>query len=242
MPNTIHCPSCQRELRVPAELAGKKVKCPSCGVIFTAGVEAEAPPEPPMVVAEAESPLEPAPLSPEPVSPPLSRPLPRHEEYYQEPAQQDYAQQAWERRLARERGLGALRAPAICLLVTGVVGLLVSGYLSLNALFVTPEMAERIEKQLPPARTPEEKRGQEIGLQMVIGPVAKVVHFLFIFLNLVIILAAIMMLIGKVRWLAYAGSILAMVDIYCCCCLPGIGFGIWSLVTLSRPEVQAIFD
>jgi len=47
MPIQTACPSCGRELRVPDNLIGKRVKCPSCQTEFTAGGEAgfkEAPP------------------------------------------------------------------------------------------------------------------------------------------------------------------------------------------------------
>jgi predicted Zn finger-like uncharacterized protein len=46
---TIPCPSCQRPLRVPEDLLGQAVKCPSCDHAFTAPdqVEAEAPQPPP---------------------------------------------------------------------------------------------------------------------------------------------------------------------------------------------------
>jgi predicted Zn finger-like uncharacterized protein len=43
MPTQINCPSCSRALRVPDDLLGKNVKCPTCGTTFVAG--AEAPPE-----------------------------------------------------------------------------------------------------------------------------------------------------------------------------------------------------
>jgi predicted Zn finger-like uncharacterized protein len=43
----IDCPSCQRKLRVPDDLLGLKVKCPSCATTFTAGETASAPPPPP---------------------------------------------------------------------------------------------------------------------------------------------------------------------------------------------------
>jgi hypothetical protein len=36
MPEIISCPDCDRKLRVPEDLLGKKVKCPGCGVTFTA--------------------------------------------------------------------------------------------------------------------------------------------------------------------------------------------------------------
>jgi predicted Zn finger-like uncharacterized protein len=36
MIDTASCPSCQRVLRVPADLMGQAVKCPACGTTFTA--------------------------------------------------------------------------------------------------------------------------------------------------------------------------------------------------------------
>ena len=42
MANTIPCPSCRRELRLPEVLIGKLVQCPACGMTFTASF-----PEPP---------------------------------------------------------------------------------------------------------------------------------------------------------------------------------------------------
>src|SRR5262249_44116855 len=44
MPIQISCPSCQRQLRVPDNLMGQMVKCPSCQNTFTAAVEESPPP------------------------------------------------------------------------------------------------------------------------------------------------------------------------------------------------------
>ena len=44
MQNTVPCPSCRRELRVPDSLIGKLVKCPACAQTFTAELSAPAPP------------------------------------------------------------------------------------------------------------------------------------------------------------------------------------------------------
>lgn len=43
MPIQITCPSCSRQLRVPDDLVGKYVKCPSCDKTFTASAEAGGP-------------------------------------------------------------------------------------------------------------------------------------------------------------------------------------------------------
>jgi hypothetical protein len=40
MPIIVQCPTCERKLRVPDQLLGKKVKCPGCAGIFTAGDKA----------------------------------------------------------------------------------------------------------------------------------------------------------------------------------------------------------
>jgi predicted Zn finger-like uncharacterized protein len=50
MPITTSCPSCSRALRVPDDLLGKNVKCPTCGTTFLAAGESAPPPaeeEPP---------------------------------------------------------------------------------------------------------------------------------------------------------------------------------------------------
>src|SRR5947209_5672693 len=79
----LNCPQCQRQLRVPGELLGKKVKCPTCEVVFTAeapkeelpaaapGESEQARPLPPSTGAEYRE----APAGPRPSS---------KEEYYDE--------------------------------------------------------------------------------------------------------------------------------------------------------------
>jgi hypothetical protein len=42
MPEIVACPDCSRKLRVPDNLLGRKVKCPGCGVNFTASVAGPA--------------------------------------------------------------------------------------------------------------------------------------------------------------------------------------------------------
>jgi predicted Zn finger-like uncharacterized protein len=47
MPITISCPSCAKQLRVPENLLGRSVRCPSCQNTFPAEEPAEAPPSEP---------------------------------------------------------------------------------------------------------------------------------------------------------------------------------------------------
>jgi hypothetical protein len=58
----------------------------------------------------------------------------------------------------------------------------------------------------------------------------------------VILYAGIQM--SKVRsyGLARAGAILSVIPCTTLCCIAGIPIGIWTLVTLSKPEVRALFE
>lgn len=48
MPIVVECPSCGQKLKVPDNLAGKKVRCSKCQGAFTAAAPEAAPPPPPV--------------------------------------------------------------------------------------------------------------------------------------------------------------------------------------------------
>jgi hypothetical protein len=60
MSTLVDCPICARTLRIPDDLLGDEVRCPTCGGTFAAPVESAAavPGTPPVVVTEALAPLE----------------------------------------------------------------------------------------------------------------------------------------------------------------------------------------
>src|SRR5262249_50877236 len=58
MPIQISCPQCQRQLRVPDNLVGQLVKCPSCQNTFTAEAVESRPPRDESIREEHESPVE----------------------------------------------------------------------------------------------------------------------------------------------------------------------------------------
>jgi predicted Zn finger-like uncharacterized protein len=238
MPEVVQCPECERQLRVPDNLLGKAVKCPSCGTTFMASGPAAAPEAEPLaaVPAPEEPPAEPR--RPE-------RPRPPEERYPDEDEGYDDFERGG-RRASRQRALAAVRPPAICLLVAAVLGLLADAYGAVDAIVVTPQALEAaIDQQIKQQRDPEAKQmmrawGDFVG-GLLVGPRALVMHAVFALMNLVILLGSIMMLAGRARWLGILASILALVNLDCCCCLLGIPFGIWSLVALSRPDVKATF-
>lgn len=64
MPEIVSCPQCQRQLRIPDELLGSSVKCPSCGTTFI-GTAASAAPQPGAFVDEPNQGRAPAPPPPD---------------------------------------------------------------------------------------------------------------------------------------------------------------------------------
>jgi hypothetical protein len=72
--------------------------------------------------------------------------------------------------------------------------------------------------------------------------VSSLVSYCIIFLaSLVSIAAAIAMLRMQPKWLAWTGAILALVPMFGPCMGLTIPLGIWALVILRRPEVNASF-
>src|SRR5947209_6123436 len=94
MPEFLNCPSCKHPLRVPDTLLGQMVKCPACGLTFTAGAPSGEPPGEAAVVAPES---EPADLPEGPVA----RPLP-----------------------PRRPASASLVGPGVALLISGLLGLI----------------------------------------------------------------------------------------------------------------------
>jgi predicted Zn finger-like uncharacterized protein len=111
MPIQINCPSCSRALRVPDELLGKDVKCPTCGTTFTASAEGPAP----------------APVAEQPLSPPPGRRPAPPDEYDEGPPETERRRSPRRREyLQPHRGaavlvLGILSVVGVASVITGPI-------------------------------------------------------------------------------------------------------------------------
>ncbi len=230
MPNTIYCPSCNRMLRVPDELVGKKVKCPSCGMIFIASAEGASPtaPSSPEEVFK----MEPAPAMPRRPAPP--GPPDYEEEPFEE---EDYGAYPYRRGRAQVKTL--LTAPAICLLVAAILGCLANLFQIVLAFLPKQEKAFVAQRPVGPP-DPMQKFLEDVEKNSR-GPVPAIGGLVGAAWCGVIILASIQMLRMRMWGLALTGSILSMLNCFNCCCLLGLPFGIWSVVVLSKPDVKSAF-
>ncbi len=270
MPEVIlNCPQCQRQLRVTEDLLGRPVRCPACGLTFTVPADGGQPQ--PLASPPAASDVRPARPRPradeEEPEAPRSRRRTTEEEYDEEevrprrrPREEEYEEEEeeYEERRPRrhrprpwdyedrDRGAGKSRvmAPAICLLVTGILGLLINlGQAIYVAVVPRPPVPAVAAPQAPPPDPAEQFRQEfEKGMaQGASGPAPLIMGALFAIVSALVIIAAIQMLRMRTHGFALAGAILAMIDFGNCCCLLGAPFGIWALVVLLKPEVKEAF-
>jgi predicted Zn finger-like uncharacterized protein len=113
MPEIIACPECTRKLRVPDDLLGKAVKCPTCGLAFTA--ELPAPPPPPTTPYDAAPP----PRTPDDVGSPRSR---REQDPWDD--DDDFPRRRRRRRVRRD----AVPHRGTLILVLGILSIVVCGF------------------------------------------------------------------------------------------------------------------
>src|SRR5262245_17755706 len=211
----IHCPQCQRQLRVPEEMVGRLVKCPTCSTQFTVSAEgqpnrAEAPPP----AAEP-----PAPRRREPEYeelPPEEEPRPSRRPRYED--------QGDPRAAVRSLVL----PPAICLIVYGVLVVLVELLIVVGNLIRGKQAFkdEAAQFQFGPQKV--DPQSLETMWPIILSGIA-----VLALLGLLVMLSGIQMMRFRTYGLALTGSIVAMLLFYPCCCLLGMPFGIWSIIILA---------
>jgi len=224
MPEIVNCPACDRKLRVPDDLIGQLVKCPTCGTTFTAAVAdtppAPGPPPPPSELERraAEVPLPPEPLPPAPV--PV---WPRQPGFLDE--EEAYRSR---RRPLEFEARSAVEGPSTALLVVGILSLILHlGFATLMCL------GFGIAAQAPGRRG----RGEEEFILLFYFGYCCV----GVVLDILVIVGAQKMKRLESYGLAMTSCILAMLPTSVCCLL-GLPFGIWGLVALNQPGVKDVFD
>ena len=247
MPVEFRCTQCNRLLRTQDETAGKKAKCPECGAILTipamgASPEATTPPAGPAPPLPTPPPPGAAPDSPfGPIEPPASgstspfaaavpppADLGESENPYASPQSMGtaYAESLYYPHPdVHAYAAARVAGPATALIVTGAIGL---------ALQILGTAANLVGLAAPP-------NAQDAELLLFSGGVSVFFGILGAVLALVVIIGARKMKNLQSYGLAMTASIVAMIPCISPCCLLGLPFGIWALVVLVDPRVQAAF-
>jgi hypothetical protein len=135
----------------------------------------------------------------------------------------------------------AVKAPAICLIVTTGLNVLLALYDSLKALFF-PDNLDKLMAQMPAVDDPQMKELIVSMLHWMTGPAAVVSHGVVLILSAVTLWGATRMLALRSYEFAIVATILAMIPCVTPCCLLGLPFAIWALVVLRKPGVKDHFN
>ena len=241
MQDTVPCPSCQRDLRVPEELLGRAVKCPACGSTFTAEASGTA-----AVPSSKDQSVPPVSLSPSAETNDRAIKEPWEEEYHS-PVRLD--------RSLRQDALRQIKAPANALFSAGIVGcvactlfIVVHGVMFWIAMRQNREFQGEIHIGGP-------MMGQAGELQYILVSAGILVETIGIGLGIIVILGSRKMKKLMAYRFAMISSILSILMAFplasplSSCCLLGVLFGmwtvaagIWSIVVLCKPEVKEAFS
>ncbi|HZT82467.1 MAG TPA: MJ0042-type zinc finger domain-containing protein, partial [Gemmataceae bacterium] len=148
MPSVIDCPSCTRKLRVPEELVGQEVKCPTCGTTFTA----------------QESGPEPAPRSAPPPPPREELEPPRSSRRSSRPRYDDEDDDYENRRRPRRRHLEPHRGSTIQML--GILSFFIAGFIlgPMAWIMGSSDLKAMREGRMDPSGESETNTGRICGM------------------------------------------------------------------------------
>jgi hypothetical protein len=136
---------------------------------------------------------------------------------------EDYPRSRKRRRIKKRDVSGLVMAPAIALLITAVLGVLINLF-QIVIVFAAPQFLQQnpFGQDAPPA------------LSAAFGVI-------FALVSAVIAAGAASMMRIRTYPLSMTSAILSMLNISNCCCVLGLPFGIWALIILCREDVKAAF-
>lgn len=137
--------------------------------------------------------------------------------------------------------LEKVKAPAIALLITGIIDILLAVWNLFKILFLKAGI-EKALQNMPQNKDPEFQKMMQFIVHASTGPIGIIFGLIALGLSVLVLFGGIRMQSLRNYELAFAASIIAMIPCMTPCCLLGLPFGIWALVVLSKPEVKSAFD
>jgi hypothetical protein len=143
-----------------------------------------------------------------------------------------------------------VKAPAVFLIIVGVVNLLLACLLLVIGLVVRQVPEDQFEKVVRENLTAEQKQAMEKSgltakdLQELYANAGTTLGVISLFVSVIVVFGGIRMIMMRSYGLAVVASILAAVPVLSCCSCPflvGIGVGIWSLTVLFSADVRSAF-
>jgi hypothetical protein len=224
MPEEFSCPHCEKKLKVPDHLLGKRVKCPGCGNGFLAGSE-DTLSEPNEDEEDRPRRRRPVDQNDEPEEQADEGAAKDDEEDQEEEEERPRRKRRRRRSNAKSRAKSAVMAPGIAMMVLGVLGFFVAVWYVVQAIYDVRLFGD------PPANagTPGYKAAH-YGI-IVTG-------FLWSF---IVTFGGYCLMSLRNHGMAKFAAVFAMLPCNSCCFL-GIPVGIWALIQLNNADVYNQFD
>lgn len=140
----------------------------------------------------------------------------------------------------RQVALRRVKAPAVALIVTAILNLLL-GVWGLVRMLVFPPNLQKFNSELEQLNNPQFQEFMQKLLHMTYGPFGIASSILGLVLSVLILIGAIKLQSLRSYEFSMTAAILAMIPCLTPCCIIGLPFGIWAVIALSRPGVKSQF-
>ena len=148
-----------------------------------------------------------------------------------------------------EAAKSKIAVPAIALIVDGVLTVIYALYVGLSGILVMAGMnpiaaaqqAQLDEQMAASGQSPEQVEFFLKVSTFMAGPGGIVFALITLLCGALIFWGAIKMKNLQSRGLAFTAAVLAIIPCTPACCIIGLPFGIWGIVTMNDPNVRAHF-
>ncbi|HEX5399674.1 MAG TPA: hypothetical protein VFY06_11575 [Verrucomicrobiae bacterium] len=140
----------------------------------------------------------------------------------------------------RAVALQQVRSPAVGLMVTAILDLLLGVWSVIQTIFFPPNTQE-LNSQLEQLHNPQAEQFIRTMLHLLQGPVAIGLNLFGVALSVLILMGALKMKSLQSYEFAMTAAIVAMLPCVTPCCIIGLPIGIWALVVLRSPAVKSQF-
>jgi hypothetical protein len=134
-----------------------------------------------------------------------------------------------------------VKNPAICLIVSAGLNVLLAFYGTIKALFF-PENLDALMAQLPPISDPQAQKMVNSWLHLATGPLAIGSDIFGLVMSAIVLMGAFRMRALRSYEFAFVAAIMAMIPCVTPCCVIGLPFGIWAVIALKKPGVKEQFN
>ena len=146
----------------------------------------------------------------------------------------------------QEAALEAVKNPAICLILTGLLNIVLSLWGAVESVFFPVNIDQQLAA-VPQFNDPEVQKfisDPQVNhfVHLLYSPAVLLTNDLFtLTMSVLVLLGALRMKALRNYEFSVIGALLALLPCVTSCCLIGLPFGIWAIIVLRRPGIKGQF-